>query len=86
MSKLAGGCLCGAVRYESDAQSVVTAVCHCKHCQKQSGSAFSVIIGVPKGALDFHGKPLAVFHDVGDSRLPVRRKFCPDCGSPILSE
>ncbi len=86
MGKLAGSCLCGAVRYESDAEPVVTAICHCKHCQKQSGSAFSVIVAVPKGALKLQGRPLAVVNDVGESSQPVMRKFCPDCGSPVLSD
>lgn len=86
MGKIAGGCLCGAVRYTGEADAVVTGVCHCKHCQKQSGSAFSILVAVPKGTLKLEGKELAVFQDVGESGLPVLRKFCPDCGSPILSD
>ena len=42
-----GGCLCGSIRYTCDAEPALTANCHCKHCQRQSGSAFSTIIGVP---------------------------------------
>ena len=48
MSKIVGGCLCGKVRYASTADPVMTAVCHCKDCQKQAGTAFSVIVAVPK--------------------------------------
>ena len=47
MAKLTGGCLCGSVRYECDATPLGTAVCHCTHCQKVSGSAFSVNVLVP---------------------------------------
>lgn len=43
MSKIEGGCLCGAVRYTCAAEPVMTAICQCTHCQRQSGSAFSVI-------------------------------------------
>ena len=41
--KRSGGCLCGAVRYEASWPPIATAVCHCKNCQKQAGSALSVI-------------------------------------------
>ena len=36
MPKLEGGCLCGAVRYTSEAEPALTAVCHCPDCQKQT--------------------------------------------------
>jgi hypothetical protein len=41
---------------------------------------------IPKGSLKFEGIGLATYEHVGDSGLPVFRKFCPKCGSPILSE
>ena len=41
-----GGCLCGAVRYEIEGDPLLSAVCHCRNCQKQAGSAMSVLIGV----------------------------------------
>lgn len=86
MSQIVGGCLCGAVRYSADAQPLATAVCHCKNCQKQSGSSFSIIIGVPAASLRLSGASLAVFEDRGESGQPVRRLFCPKCGSPVVSE
>ena len=36
-----GSCLCGDVTYEIDGDLIATAVCHCEHCQRQSGGAFS---------------------------------------------
>ena len=42
--KIEGGCLCGQVRYTCDADPLFQAVCHCKNCQKQAGTAFSVIV------------------------------------------
>lgn len=86
MTKLTGSCLCGHVRYETDAAPVMSGVCHCKHCQRQSGSAFSMLVAVPKGTLRLSGGPLAEFRDTGDSGQPVIRKFCPRCGSPVISE
>lgn len=86
MSKIEGGCLCGAVRYRADVEPAMTGVCHCRHCQRQSGSSFSILVGVPKGALRFEGETMVSYTDQGESGLPVLRKFCGRCGSPVLSE
>jgi hypothetical protein len=39
MQKIQGRCLCGAVRYRSDAAPLLTAICNCKNCQRQTGTA-----------------------------------------------
>ena len=79
-----GGCLCGAIRYEITGDPEMSIVCHCTHCQKQSGSAFSTIIGVPEGAITIHGAP-STYADTGDSGGAVIRQFCGNCGSPLFS-
>ena len=84
--KISGGCLCGRVRYSSDAPPAMIAACHCTHCQKQSGSAFSMNVGVPGQQLRVEGDSLASYEDTGSSGLPVLRHFCRNCGSPIFSE
>ncbi len=86
MSDIVGGCLCGSVRYTSDAEPILTAVCHCRGCQKQTSSAFSVVVAIPKGTLRTEGSALAAFQHVGDTGEQVIRRFCPNCGSPIVSE
>ena len=37
-----GGCNCGSVRYELLSEPLFTHICHCKECQRDSGSAFNV--------------------------------------------
>jgi hypothetical protein len=88
MSKLDGSCLCGKVTYSSDAEPVAQAVCHCTDCQRQTGTAFSVIVGVPSDAMQIEGADnLGSFTTVGtDTKQEVRRSFCRECGSPIMSE
>jgi hypothetical protein len=81
---LRGGCLCGAIRYQMEGPAGVAAVCHCRNCQKQSGSAFSVLVGARASALRVEGQT-AVYHDRGDSGAAVDRHFCAACGSPIYS-
>jgi hypothetical protein len=49
MPSIVGGCLCGDVRYEGEAEPLLTAVCHCRDCQKHTSSAFSVLVVLPKG-------------------------------------
>lgn len=84
MTKLDGECLCGAVKYTADVEPAMVAVCHCKNCQRQAGTAFGVIVGIPKEALNIQGN-LKRFKDTGDSGQDVFRDFCPNCGSPITT-
>lgn len=84
-ARLTGGCLCGRIRYSASSQDAFTCVCHCKSCQRQTGSAFSVLVGIPAGAVEISGGSLAEVTTTGDSGRLVRRKFCRDCGSPIYS-
>ncbi|MBX7495037.1 GFA family protein [Qipengyuania sp. 6B39] len=85
MSRTEGGCLCGKVRYGFDGEPAAAMVCHCTHCQKQSGSAFSTIIGVPESALEVRGTPTS-YADSGESGKSVERIFCGTCGSPLISK
>jgi hypothetical protein len=85
MPQMTGGCLCGKVRYSADAEPVFTGVCHCRNCQKQAGTAFSIVVAIPKPALSIEGA-LKTYADQGDSGKAVSRRFCPECGSPIISE
>ncbi|MEM7569127.1 MAG: GFA family protein [Pseudomonadota bacterium] len=82
---LTGGCLCGQARYTVEAEPLMCGICHCKNCQRQAGSAFSILIGVPKAAVVLEGT-LKTYVDTADSGKPVYRQFCPDCGSPLFSD
>lgn len=80
-----GGCLCGAVRYEITAEPAMTAVCHCKNCQRQAGSALSVIVGCARDGIEISGET-TTYTDEGESGHSVLRKFCPTCGSPLFTD
>ncbi len=84
MTSITGGCLCGAIRYTSSSEPVMQAVCHCRNCQKQAGSAFSIIVGVPESALAIEGATTD-YQDCGETGSPVLRQFCGTCGSPLFS-
>ncbi|BEV00268.1 GFA family protein [Novosphingobium olei] len=84
MGEHTGGCLCGAIRYTIAIDPPIQAVCHCKNCQKQAGSAYSMLVGVPQSAIAITGEP-KVYMDKGDSGASVTRQFCGTCGSPLFS-
>jgi hypothetical protein len=74
------------VTYSADAEPVAQAVCHCTDCQRQTGNPFSVIVGVPRAALEVEGTTLASFATIGDDHGgETRRHFCSACGSPVFS-
>ena len=83
--KIEGGCLCGKVRYSADVEPTFVGVCHCKNCQKGTGSAFSVVVALPTPALTVQGT-LQTFTGRGDSGKATYRRFCPACGSALIDE
>jgi len=85
MSAREGGCLCGAVRYRLNAEPQAVVICHCTHCQRASGSAFSVNLLVAEGDYEQHGET-RFFVDSGDSGLPSWRHFCGNCGSAVMTK
>lgn len=85
MVSLVGGCLCGKVRYSSQGKMLAVIQCHCKNCQKQSGSAFSINIAVKMDAINYDRNALTCYVDTADSGRQVYRYFCAGCGSPIFS-
>ena len=85
MAEIEGGCLCGAVRYSASVEPVLVGVCHCRDCQKFTGSAFGILVGVPRVAFELRG-PVKTFSKPADSGRPIVRLFCPECGSSIAEE
>ena len=79
-----GGCLCGAVRYESAAPPFLCAHCHCVDCRKTSGTGHGTHVVVASNAVTVKGA-LKAYSRPADSGNIIMRKFCADCGSPVLS-
>jgi len=84
MSKsYAGGCACGAVRYDIAAEPVFSNHCQCRDCQRKSGTGHgSYLTFAGRAAVKLEGK--ATHWDMtGDSGNKKTRGFCPVCGSPV---
>ena len=80
-----GGCLCGKVRYTVAWPPLALVTCSCSNCQKQSGSALSVVGMSRREDVSVTGT-LTTYEDKGDSGKAVYRQFCAQCGSPVLTD
>jgi hypothetical protein len=81
---LTGGCYCGAVRYEISGEIPMRALCLCQTCQKISGGAGNLFIGIEAGAFRYtQGEPRRFTRDVAGG-TPTR-EFCGECGVHIAA-
>ena len=79
-----GGCLCGAVRYESSAPPQMAAHCQCVDCRKSSGSGHCTHLVSMETDVTLTGDA-AIYDRPADSGNIVSRAFCPTCGAPVYS-
>lgn len=84
MSGFLGGCLCGAVRYQSSAEPAMMGHCHCVDCRRSSGTGHCSHLAVQADSLSVTGR-LAAYEHAADSGSIVTRSFCPVCGCAIHS-
>ncbi len=81
---LEGGCACGEVRYQLLAEPLFVHCCHCRNCQRQTGSAFVINVLVETDRVEtVAGEPVAV--DVPRSRGTQRIWRCPTCQIAVWS-
>jgi hypothetical protein len=78
----AGGCACGAIRYQTEADPIVMVNCHCRDCQRTTGSGYAAVMVLPTAAVMVTGEP-RYYRTVGSAGKWVDRGFCPVCGSPV---
>ena len=83
-SDITGGCLCRAVRYRITAQPLLTRVCWCRVCQYLAAGNGTVNVCFPSEALHVEGQ-LGDYRSVADSGNVMHRRFCPVCGTQVLS-
>jgi len=85
MATMTGRCLCGQVRYTVTGDPAFSGICHCRNCQRYTGSAFETIVAFPTEAIKVQGE-LKTYQDTGDSGQPVFRRFCAKCGSGVIAD
>ncbi|HEY3593965.1 MAG TPA: GFA family protein, partial [Polyangiaceae bacterium] len=77
-----GSCLCGAIRYQIEGELGDFGFCHCRSCQKASGSAHAANAPVDRANLRFLGSDTLREYESSPGK---RRGFCSRCGSPIYA-
>ena len=85
MSNNAGECLCGALQYVTKSEPLRVTICHCKFCQRATGSAF--IIEPIFQQADFEiiaGTPATYAHRSEGSGNIITIHFCATCGTKVF--
>lgn len=83
---LEGGCACGAVRYRLASAPMFVNCCHCRDCQRQTGSAFVVNAVIETARIELltgSPEPVAVPTDSGRPHDIYR---CPACRTALWSD
>jgi len=80
-----GGCACGQVRYRLRSAPLFVHCCHCKDCQRQTGSAFVLNALIETGRVEcLSGEP-ALSPMPTDSGRPHDVARCSGCGTAVWS-
>lgn len=75
----AGGCLCGAIRFQCDLLTEEIVACHCEQCRRQSGNYWAAI-RAGGDTLEIDGRAALLWR----RDRHTERGFCARCGSFIL--
>jgi hypothetical protein len=81
--ELTGGCLCGAVRFSVTAPLGGLMFCHCKRCQRRTGTAFGVAAIAAPGSVSVTAGADELRTYTPDSGRP--KQFCGRCGSQLFA-
>jgi len=79
---MTGGCLCGAVRYETTAEPFAINYCHCASCRKHNGAPVVMLAGYHAENVKFSGEQRKTY----ESSPGATRAFCGNCGTPLTWE
>ena len=83
---LEGGCACGAVRYELTAPPLIVHACHCRDCQRLTGSAFVLNIWIEKSCVEADHNLLKSIELTAGSGKPHEVFFCGSCTTHLWSK
>ncbi|HEX4174247.1 MAG TPA: GFA family protein [Acetobacteraceae bacterium] len=81
----AGGCACGKLRYRMQSKPMFVHCCHCKDCQRQTGTAFVLNAMIEADRVEqLLGEPRP-YPMPTDSGRPHTVFRCEDCGTAVWS-
>lgn len=80
-----GGCACGKVRFRLKAEPIVVKCCHCRACQRQTGTAFALNILIEPDNVELSGDTTeAVMLDTASGHGQDNHR-CPNCKVSVFS-
>ena len=75
---MAGGCACGKVRYTAQVHNDEAYLCHCRMCQRATGSVSIAFKNMKKADVAWESEP-----DWYRSSPIARRPYCAACGTSL---
>ena len=78
VQQMTGGCACGKVRFTAAVKPDEAYLCHCRMCQRSTGSVSIAFVNAKLDGLSWDGEP-----DWYDSSPIARRPFCARCGTSL---
>jgi hypothetical protein len=75
---MTGGCACGRVRFTATITDDEAYLCHCRMCQRATGSISIAFKNLPQAAVGWQSEP-----DWYDSSPIARRPYCRECGTSL---
>jgi hypothetical protein len=80
-----GRCLCGAVTFTINAEPVTMGQCHCRDCQRASGTGHMSLARFHRNDVVIQGQTTS-YASTADSGNINTRHFCPKCGARVYGE
>jgi hypothetical protein len=81
-----GGCACGSVRYRLASTPMFVHCCHCRDCQRQTGSAFVLNAIIETDRIELLAGAPAPCRVPTDSGRPHDIYRCPQCATAVWSD
>ena len=79
---LTGGCMCGAIRYETHGETTGALNCHCESCRRHTGAPMATLAVYMVNQVRFSGDERGIY----ESTPGVGRGFCAKCGTSLTWE
>jgi len=80
-----GGCDCKAIRYRMTSSPIFVHCCHCRWCQRESGSAFALNAMIEADRVVSLGAEPELVHTPSASGLGQKIARCPECKVAVWS-
>lgn len=78
LQSMTGGCACGRVRFSATIDDDEAYLCHCRMCQRATGSISIAFKNLKQSAVRWESQP-----DWYDSSAIARRPYCASCGTSL---